>query len=64
MTIPDQDDQYVLAAEIKAVGPVVVTFNLKDFPSRLLAGHRIQAVNQDRAQHLPRLPPVGEERDL
>lgn len=35
--LPDPDDRHVLAAAIRAKAQVVVTFNLKDFPTDALA---------------------------
>jgi hypothetical protein len=47
LTLPDEGDRHVLAAAIKAAAPVIVTFNLKDFPYRILSGYGVQAVHPD-----------------
>ncbi|MBX7106048.1 MAG: PIN domain-containing protein [Gemmataceae bacterium] len=47
LTLPDPDDRHVLAAAIHAEAEVIVTFNLKDFPETLLAGHVIEATHPD-----------------
>lgn len=47
LTLPDENDRHVLAAAITAAAPVIVTFNLKDFPNRILTNHGVQAVHPD-----------------
>lgn len=47
LSLPDRDDRHVLAAAIAAKTPVIVTFNLSDFPNRTLAGYGVQAVHPD-----------------
>ncbi len=45
--LPDADDIHVLAAAIKSNADFIVTFNLKDFPSKELAKHGLKVVHPD-----------------
>ena len=47
LTLPDPDDRHVLAAAIKGHADVIVTFNLADFPARILAPYGIEAQHPD-----------------
>ncbi|MBK8451753.1 MAG: PIN domain-containing protein [Thiofilum sp.] len=47
LTLPDENDRHVLAAAIKGNAQVIVTFNLKDFPSSHLAPFEIEALHPD-----------------
>ena len=47
LNLPDPNDQHVLAAAISAEAELIVTFNLKDFPPRLLDPRGIEAIHPD-----------------
>lgn len=47
LTLPDENDRHVLAAAIRCGADVIVTFNLKDFPTRHLAPYGIEAQHPD-----------------
>ncbi len=47
LTLPDPDDRHILAAAIMCSASVIVTFNLKDFPSDALEPFEIEAVHPD-----------------
>ena len=47
LTLPDPGDRHVLAAAIIAKAPVIVTFNLSDFPAKALMPYQIRAIPPD-----------------
>ncbi|WP_067969817.1 PIN domain-containing protein [Nocardiopsis trehalosi] len=47
MRLPDPDDRHVLAAAVRARADVIVTWNLRDFPSAALGEWGIQAKSPD-----------------
>jgi predicted nucleic acid-binding protein len=47
VVLPDPEDRHVVAAAVKAGAQLIVTHNLKDFPSADLAAWDIQAVSPD-----------------
>jgi hypothetical protein len=60
LTLPDANDRHVLAAAICAGADVIVTYNLKDFPTTTLEQYGIEAQHPDEfISHLIDLaPPV------
>jgi predicted nucleic acid-binding protein len=59
LTLPDPDDRHVLAAAIRAKAEVIVTFNERDFPEAVLAGHGISPQHPDTfLRHLVDLSPA------
>ena len=51
LTLKDPDDRHVLAAAIKCHASVIVTFNLKDFPTDALKPYDIEAQHPDEFIH-------------
>ena len=47
LNLPDPNDRHVLAAAIEAQAPLIVTFNLSDFPNAVLRRYGIDAVHPD-----------------
>lgn len=47
LSLPDSNDRHVLAAAMQAGAEVIVTFNLKDFPTESLTAYGIAAVHPD-----------------
>ena len=47
LELPDPDDRHVLAAAIRAGSEVIVTENLKDFPTKALEPYNIEAQTPD-----------------
>lgn len=45
--MPDKDDRHVLAAAMKCGAELIVTFNLKDFPSSALEEYGVEAIHPD-----------------
>lgn len=60
LTLPDPDDRHVLAAAIRCQADVIVTNNLKDFPSEELNKYGIDAQSPDTfLNHLFDLNPTA-----
>ena len=47
LSLPDMDDRHVVAAAIRADAEVIITFNLKHFPSQVLAKYHLDAIHPD-----------------
>lgn len=45
--MPDPNDRHVLAAAMKSRAELIVTFNLKDFPTEVLEPYSIEAIHPD-----------------
>jgi len=48
IVLPDPDDVHVLAAALRCGASVIVTFNLKDFPEKVLAPYGVEAQHPDQ----------------
>ncbi|OGT27055.1 MAG: PIN domain-containing protein [Gammaproteobacteria bacterium RIFCSPLOWO2_02_FULL_42_14] len=47
LNLPDKNDRHVLAAAIHSKSSIIVTFNTKDFPDRIVKKYEIKAKNPD-----------------
>lgn len=47
LELPDLSDRHVLAAAIQSRADFIVTFNLKDFPTSVLANYGVEAIHPD-----------------
>jgi predicted nucleic acid-binding protein len=58
LALPDPDDRHVLAAAIRGRVDVIVTYNLKDFPTKAIAPYGIEVQHPDEfLMHLLDLAP-------
>ena len=58
LQLPDPDDRHVLAAAIRGHADVIVTMNLRDFPSDIIGSYGIEAQHPDEfVLHLLDLAP-------
>ena len=51
LRLPDPGDRHVLAAAIETRSPLIVTFNLSDFPPAILGAYGVRAVHPDPFLH-------------
>lgn len=51
LDLPDRDDRHILAAAIRSRANAIVTFNLDDFPSRILSKYDVEAQHRDEFLH-------------
>lgn len=47
LKLPDFNDRHVLAAAIQAKVSMILTYNLKDFPEKVLGKYKIKSVHPD-----------------
>jgi hypothetical protein len=47
LSLPDENDRHVLAAAIRGQAQVIVTMNLKDFPTEALQQYEMEALHPD-----------------
>lgn len=47
LKLPDENDRHVLAAAIVSASDAIVTFNLKDFPKKVLAQYQLDLIHPD-----------------
>ena len=58
LVLPDPNDRHILAAAIRGRADLIVTYNLKDFPSTILDSYGIEAQHPDEfISHLFDLEP-------
>ena len=46
LVLPDMDDRHVLAAAIASAVPIIVTFNLSDFPQTALSPYGVRTLHK------------------
>lgn len=60
-SLPDPDDEHVLAAAVKSDAQAIITLNLRDFPAEICARHDIDVIHPDEflADHFDLAPDVA-----
>lgn len=47
LELPDKDDRHVLACAIRSNADLIATYNIKDFPSKVLAAYEVEVQSPD-----------------
>lgn len=47
LNLPDLNDRHVLAAAIRSNSSAIITYNLKDFPTKILKPYNVEALHPD-----------------
>jgi predicted nucleic acid-binding protein len=47
LTLPDPKDRHVFAVAVQTIAEYIITFNLRDFPNKVLQSYSVKAVSPD-----------------